>query len=280
MFANLKPEDYLTAMLIELSPSQYSFIKSLLGSYSDYPVVNAVLQGNAPGRVFVDQCSEPQSAFVLTNAGFSYLMGSSNKDGFYQSLKELLDREIFPEIQSSDDPTLIFYPLSDGWETALKEILGARKVYNLFRKQFAFRNEKFAQHEDWRDKIPAGFSMHPIDQALLDETGTDMFPWESRRVFLEIGFGFMMMVGDEIACECRSVFVGGGAVEIDIHTDEKYQRRGLATIAASAFIEECLARGLRPNWECWWDNQPSMSLAQKLGFEPIEDHAVFFVELN
>ena len=68
--------------------------------------------------------------------------------------------------------------------------------------------------------------------------------------------------------------------EIDIHTKEKYRRRGLAHYAASAFIEECLARGLRPNWECWWDNEPSVSLAKKLGFEPISDHPVFLVELN
>ena len=48
-----------------------------MGKHADYPVVNAVIEGNAPGRVFVDHNSDPQSAFVLTNAGFSYLMGSS-----------------------------------------------------------------------------------------------------------------------------------------------------------------------------------------------------------
>ena len=79
---------------------------------------------------------------------------------FITHSKNLLESEIFPEIQSSDDPTLIFYPLSDGWETALKEILGERKVYDLFRKQFTFHQEKFAQHADWRDQVPTGFSMH------------------------------------------------------------------------------------------------------------------------
>jgi RimJ/RimL family protein N-acetyltransferase len=85
---------------------------------------------------------------------------------------------------------------------------------------------------------------------------------------------------NEIACECSSVFIGGGAVEINIHTNEKYRRQGLAAIAATAFISECLDRGLHPNWECWWDNQPSISLAQKLGFEPVKDHPVLLVELN
>jgi RimJ/RimL family protein N-acetyltransferase len=62
--------------------------------------------------------------------------------------------------------------------------------------------------------------------------------------------------------------------------NEKYQHQGLATVTATAFIAGCLARGLRPNWECWWDNEPSVSLAKKLGFEPLNDHPVFLVELN
>jgi RimJ/RimL family protein N-acetyltransferase len=265
--------------ITETSSHQYQQITPLLETYADYPVINAVIEGHAPGRVFTDHATDPQSAFVLTNAGFSYLLGSPKNRAFNQALKGLLDNEIFPEIKQSDDPTLIFYPLSDGWEAPLKEMLTGREVYDIFRKQFTFNQEKFSQLAGGRSQIPAGFSLHPIDQDLLNKFGADMFPWESPQFFLEKGFGFWLLTGDEIACECSSVFVGGGSVEINIHTDEKYQRQGLASIAATAFITECLKRGIRPNWECWWDNEPSVSLAQKLGFEPVKDHPVFLVEL-
>jgi RimJ/RimL family protein N-acetyltransferase len=264
----------------EISTHQYQQIAPLLGKYADYPVVNAIVEGNSSGRIFVDYPTEPKSAFVLTNAGFSYLVGSPGNEDFNQSLMRLLDNEIFPKIRQSDDPTLIFYSLADGWEQSLKEILDGREVYDIFRKQFTFNPEKFAEHANWQHQIPAGFQMHLIDQALLERFGGDMGPWDSPQAFLEKGFGFWLLKDNDLACECSSVFVGGAAVEINIHTEEKYQRQGLATITASAFIAECLNLGLRPNWECWWDNEPSVALAQKLGFDPIDDHPVFLVELN
>ena len=266
--------------IIEASSVQYQHINSLLGEYADYPVVNAIIQGNATGRVFVDDPAEPKSAFILTNAGFSYLVGSPGNEDFNQTLKRLLDNEIFPAITHSDDPTLIFYPLADDWEMPLKKMFVGREVYDIFRKQFRFNPEIFAQHADQQNRIPASFSRHRINQTLLGKFGADMSPWESPQAFLETGFGYWLLAGDEIACECSSVFISGDAVEINIHTEEKYQRQGLATIAATAFISECLDRGLRPNWECWWDNEPSLSLAQKLGFEPVKDHPVFLVELT
>jgi hypothetical protein len=131
----------------------------LLGEYSDYPVVNAVIEGNALGRIFADNQANPQSGFVLTNAGFSYLLGSPQNETFNQALKEWLDNEIFPQIQTSDDPTLIFYPLADGWEGALNGMLKARKGYDIFRKQFAFDQGKFSQLADGHGQIPAGFSL-------------------------------------------------------------------------------------------------------------------------
>ena len=264
----------------ELTSQKYLQITPLLGKYAEYPVVNAVLEGNSPGRIFVDNPTHPKSTFVLTNAGFAYLVGSPRNHDFNNALKKLLNDKLFPEIKESNDPTLIFYPLADGWEVSLKEILGERKIHDLFRKQFTFNPEKFAQHSDWQNQIPAGFQIEPVSQTLLDKFRIDMFPWESPQAFIERGFGFWLTRGDEIACECSSVFVGGNAVEINIHTSENYRKQGFAQLTASVFVEECLSRGLRPNWECWWDNEPSVALAQKLGFEPVKDHPVFLVEIK
>lgn len=265
--------------IAEISSHQYQIITPLLGEYTNYPVVNAVIEGNSPGRIFVDNPTYPKSAFVLTNAGFSYTIGSQKNSGFNLMLKELLENQIFPKIKQTDDPTLIFYPLPDDWEAIIKKILDQRKVHSIFRKQFKFNQEKFAQHSDWPNQIPKDFSLHPIDQALLDKFNADMVPWKSPQAFIEKGFGFWLMKADEIACECSSVFVGGGAVEINIHTDEKYRKQGFAQITASAFITECQSRGLRPNWECWWNNEPSVALAKKLGFKSVGNHPVFLVEL-
>lgn len=262
--------------ITEISSKQHQYIIPLLGKYSDYPVINAVIEGNATGRIFVDTPVDPESAYVLTKAGFSYLVGSPKNFDFNLALKDLLNDQIFAKIKKTGDPTLIFYPLVDGWEAPLKEILSGHEVYDIFRKQFAFHPEKFPGLDQ---QVPAGFGLQPIDKNLLDKFGASMFPWESPQAFLEHGFGFWLLKDEQIACECSSVFVGGAAVEIHIRTDDNFHRQGLGTIAASAFIAECLKRGLHPNWECWWDNEPSVTLAQKLGFEAISNHPVFLVEL-
>ncbi len=262
--------------MYELPTQQYPEINHLLGAFADYPVVNAVIEGNSPGRICVDALESPQSAFVLTNAGFSYLIGAADNANFNKSLAHLLTGEIFPDLAQSDDPTLIFYPLAEGWEPPLKAMLGGYQAYDLFRRQFSFHPDRFRGPAE----TPAGFALEPINQALIEQTGANMFPWESSQAFLAKGFGFWLMKGAEIVSECRSVFLGGGAVEIDVHTDEKYQRQGFGARTASAFLTECLARGLRPNWECWWENEASTALAQKLGFEPVKDYPVFLVEFQ
>ena len=64
-----------------------------------------------------------------------------------------------------------------------------------------------------------------------------------------------------------SVFIGGGQAETDICTCEGYRRKGFAMACASAFIDECLSRGLFPAWSCWPFRTESAALARKLGFE-------------
>ena len=265
--------------IIEFRREQFSLISPLLGEYKEHPVVNAVIEGNASGRIFGDYPTNPGSAFVLTNAGFSYLAGSPQNDNFNRGLKELLENDLFPEIRESDDPTLIFYPLTEGWGQTIQTILRDHQPIRIFRRQFTFNPKKFWQQALQNKLVPTGLQLCAINQALLERTETDMFPWESPQAFVEKGFGFWLMAGEEIISECSSAFIGKGAVEINVYTHEEYQRQGLATIVASALIEECLARGLRPNWECWWENEPSVALALKLGFEFAIDHAVYLTEL-
>jgi RimJ/RimL family protein N-acetyltransferase len=96
--------------------------------------------------------------------------------------------------------------------------------------------------------------------------------------FLTHGIGFALLQGDQVASACTSVFASQTHVEIDVHTDEKFQHRGFAQLTASALIEACLQRGKTPNWECFWDNEASSALAGKLGFSPRSDYPVYYWE--
>ena len=55
-----------------------------------------------------------------------------------------------------------------------------------------------------------------------------------------------------------------GGIEIEIDTNEKYRRKGLAYICGAKLILECLKRNLYPSWDA--QNKWSLALAEKLGY--------------
>jgi RimJ/RimL family protein N-acetyltransferase len=65
---------------------------------------------------------------------------------------------------------------------------------------------------------------------------------------------------------------------MDVHTEDKFSRQGLANLICTAFIEKCIQSGKTPNWECFWENEPSVNLAKKLGFVALDDYPVFYWE--
>jgi RimJ/RimL family protein N-acetyltransferase len=58
--------------------------------------------------------------------------------------------------------------------------------------------------------------------------------------------------------------------DISIDTVAEYRRRGVAAAVASALVEAVLADGLAPVWGAVEHNEPSLGLAEKLGFTRFE----------
>jgi RimJ/RimL family protein N-acetyltransferase len=126
-------------------------------------------------------------------------------------------------------------------------------------------------------QIPPGFQLQCIDESIAWKIGVTA-SWSSIEDFLSNGVGFALLDGEEIVATCISVFSSTEKVEMDVHTDEKFRRRGLADLICSAFIENCIQSGKIPNWECFWENEPSVNLAKKLGFVALNDYPVFYWE--
>jgi len=65
-----------------------------------------------------------------------------------------------------------------------------------------------------------------------------------------------------------------GRIGIGIETVEDCQGKGYATMAAREFVRHAARQGLRPHWDCWTSNTPSVRVAEKVGFTDAEDHRV------
>src|SRR5206468_70869 len=115
-----------------------------------------------------------------------------------------------------------------------------------------------ARTAGWRARVPVGFRVQPIDASLLGAeriknreavAGEICSCWNRMEDFLERGFGHAVLQGSEIVCWCTAECVSRGQCGIGIETLPEYQGRGLATLAASAFVEQALAQQLTPHWD-------------------------------
>ena len=93
-----------------------------------------------------------------------------------------------------------------------------------------------------------------------------LLSFASPEEFVERGFGFCLLTGDQIVSAATTFAICSRGIEIQISTREKHQRKGLATVVAAHLLLHSLQQGLDPNWDA--ANQASARLAQRLGYTP------------
>lgn len=116
--------------------------------------------------------------------------------------------------------------------------------------------------------MPPGFALSPMTTQHAIQFG-DLDPQSARNfgspdALVRDGFGFVALRDDIVAAGVATFAVGGGRVEIEIDTDERFRRQGLATVLGAKMILECLDRGLEPCWDA--SNPEAAALAEKLGY--------------
>lgn len=261
----------------ELNPSEFFNIIPLLNGIKQKVLPQAICQKHSPGRVFVDAPKSPQLALIWSAMGYYFLAGDPVRAHNLESVGQVL-REIFvPESQAGGESSFILAPNHVMWKEHLSILLPGYEIHEIYRRPFNFNFDDFNSLRNWRERIPPGFQIRIMDNVLAEQVGV-LTGWTSMDNFIKNGLGVILQADDEIACVCFSVFASDEYMEIDIHTKEKFRRRGFAEITASVFIESCLQRGKQPNWECFWENDASTALALKLGFSVEPDYSVYYWE--
>lgn len=263
--------------MIELAPSDFARALPLLAGSQQKVLPYAICEGYNPGRVFVDRHDHPKTALIWTPVGYYFLAGDPARAHVIPEISQVLVEIFVPASQATGETDFILIASPQAWKEHLSRLLPERQVLEIYRRPFAFDAAQFAQLGPWRERIPPGFRLLAVDAALAERAGV-LTSWASLDDFMTHGVGFALLEGDEIASLCTSVFASRERVEIDVHTSENFQRRGLALITTSALIEACLRSGKQPTWECFWDNAASTALAGKLGFCALPDYPVYFWE--
>lgn len=258
-------------MIHQIKVEEYKILRSLYQNLRFNLVVDSIIDGTTPARVFVDQKPKPRSGLMWNKQDALLLAGYAGNEDFNLSLEEILIQKIIPDARKRYIPEMSFYCEASTWESRLGTILKGRSVNKASRRFYQYDKLKF----DWRRQIPFGYEIRLFDASLLESNEFENVDqligwvrsfWHSNQDFLKKGIGYCLIKEKTIASWCLSVFVSEANYEFGVATVPEYRRQGLATLVASACVEHCEENEFTPHWHCWNDNIGSIMVAEKIGF--------------
>lgn len=261
--------------MIELQPYEFAVCRPLFQDIEYSLSIQAAIEGNNPGRIFVDDRSQPTTALALTVEGY-LLAGVDNNPTTNEALRRLFQERIFTgQVFINGDWSMSLAVQPQTWESKLPDLIPTHEIEKLDRYHYLCR----ALQVDWRSQIPAGYSVRRVDRSLLrdpsltfTETLDDWFDleeiWGTVDDFLDKAVSSCILQGNQIVSWCTPDCVAADRLDVGIVTDPAHRRRGLATIAVAATVEMCFEQGFSAvGWHCNADNTASWKTAEKVGFQ-------------
>jgi RimJ/RimL family protein N-acetyltransferase len=254
----------------ELEPASYGLAHPLFADLDVHLAVKALLAGNVPGHVYVDDPARPRAALAQVGPCF-YVGGSSHAESFNRAVGQFFTATVYPQALAAGQEGFYLKCTAASWTDQVDVLLPGKLPLRQTRHYYVGQEVR----HDWRAMLPPDITLRLVDRALLEEDlgGLDDLREEMQSErpsvdeFLDKSFGFVPIRGQEVIGWCLSEYNCGDRCEVGIATAEGYRRQGLATAIASAFVEYARAHGIaHVGWHCDAGNAGSNATARKLGF--------------
>jgi len=252
-----------------------------------FPEAQAIIEGNNPGWLFVDDVNAPTVVLVWARGieGF-YLIGDTSNTEFFDGLDSFTEQVLKPRLH---DLGITWLEISgeENWNPIIEKVYRKRGLES--SQQWVYTLKPTMQ-EPMRQFSGLGDSrVKRVDRQLLNGLSADnkkfLFSkltkfWHSVDAFLDTGLGYALVEGEEIVSLCFSGFVAGTIHVIDIETKVSHRRKGYAEVVAHAFIADCFEKQLQPYWDCMAENTASAQLAEKLGLTRSHVYTLYSISLQ
>ncbi len=276
-------------MFVELPKERY---KEIIPLYDKSRFINAIrshLEGTPIEKeVYVDNLENPQAAALVVGHR-AFLGGDSSNTIYNIALRDFFiikKREI---LESDDIYEVDFYFSSEDWIKTLTSSFPHSFPYPRYYYEI-----KELKMKNWRDKIPIGYTIEPVDLSLLENEHLENYDWLIDEIeenwlpfeeHLKTNRGFYIVYDQkEIVAWCTSEYLTKDKhVEVGIATRGEHRKQGLAKIVGSATVELCLSRYKTVGWHCNVHNVPSCKAAESIGFEKTKEYqkvGYFFNKLD
>jgi len=247
----------------------YRNFYDLFSEIDCYVGVLGVLDCICQGEIYADDDINPSVALMMTEDGH-YLAGDLSNPEVTSLLQQFTNSDLYPEYAG-----IIFNSnkLND-----VKALFG-KKLYhiverdNLVLKEGAFKQ---ARPSDLtltmvtRENL-ADFSGYNDYKTLHD--GTTFF-WNEYKPSEKMNYCMLLSSGNEIVSKCIvcQESISKNCCELDVETIKKFRQNGYGLVAASETIKQAFKKGYQHiHWSCDKENYGSKRIADKLGFEKINE---------
>lgn len=260
-------------MIRELKKDDFYKCEKLIIEHGQVEV-RAVIAGNNPGRIFVDNEEVPTSGIVwLGNHDGFFFIGNEKNDPFNREITSFVDKVIVPEARKYGLNWFEAIGNTSNWNKVIETIFKDRQLGSWNQKVFVLNKENFGT--DREPQIDKEYKLMQVTEELYYSTTISNIPflhrkvlefWNSPEDFFAKGIGYCIIHNDEIVSLCFSSFVVDGIHAIDIETLIAYQGKNLAQHITYHFVKHCIEKDWVPYWDCMEGNKPSVAVAESIGF--------------
>jgi len=276
-------------MLYQLTPDKYEYARPLFTDWRPYLIIFAVINGDCPGTVYVDDRRHPETAFLWDHdEGEFYLAGRADNTAFNRALNACIRNQIRSHAQAhlAHLSEYTFYCDTDAWAPEIDTVLAGLNPMAHRRKLYVL--DHATEHQ--QVALPDGFKLARVVEQTFERQlhGIDIMrewvlrPWRTAADVARREIGYCITHGDNLVgwyvseYTCQPFPGEGTECQVGIYTCEEYRRRGSATLVARATVEDCWANGIeRIGWHCWEANMASAATAERVGFELVIDRPVY-----
>lgn len=265
-------------MIVELDKAEFSKCRKLFNQQGHLEA-KAVVENINPGRIFVDDISNPTSGLIWlgNNDGFIFF-GSEQNERFNNELNHFFDNIIIPEARKIQLNWFIGFGNHDKWNEIIEKTFKHRELGSWNQRVYILPKDDYkGNHEPVMEQ---GYKVLKIDPTLFENKNNSIKNieflrakilefWSSPESFFSNGIGYCIVYKNEIVSTCFSGFVAGNIHCIDIETLETHQGKKLAQKVAHRVVKDCLENNIVPYWDCMEMNKPSAAVAEKIGFKNV-----------
>lgn len=251
-------------------------LKKLQQPEPSYFVIDSIIAGHTPAKIYVDNLEDPTFSLIWEENCF-YFGGQlpTEMDQVIQFIKEQL---LTDEERERLFFVKLYTPSGGVWQEVLLDGFSDFERRSMDRILFKHLMDEIPD----RPNIVANLQIQAIDQEILasnlghlEEMRDEVIGmWGSDEAFLQKGFGSCAIIDHQIVCWCTGEYLSPNYCGLGIETVEEYQEQGIATLTALHCLRTCSKLGVIPHWDSWAKNLPSVKVAEKIGFEKIEEYSI------